>query len=515
MGIVVLLQVMRKLKLLSPAGIARLLSAIRHYGVNAMALLGIAERTYGDALALDDGREALSYTQLLAMSEQLALYLQDACKLGSGMKAGILCKNHASMAKAIFAVSQTGADLILLNAEMGAGQFARVQQEQQFDCLIYDEEVGSYLEQASYNNYQLLSYHNHLPAINTLYQQGKGKEGPLPKLPRRSTGRLLLLTGGTTGKAKQVPHKPSLFEYLNPFATLLDKLGLMERRSVYIATPMYHGYGIAILLLCAAIGKPAYIRPGFDAAQACALIREQQIDMVSVVPLMIARMLAVDPGSLRSLGAIAAGGAELGPKLAADVRAQLGNVLYNLYGTSETGLNLVATPMDLQAAGATVGKPVKGLHIRVMDRHLQPAKAGEVGQISVYKRGSLLRGGASWVGTGDLGYQGDGGYYYLCGRVDDRVVSGGENVYPLEVEQVLLQHPLIADAAVTGVPDEQFGQRLRAYVQLAPHGRLTEDELLAWLRPRLARYQMPREIVWLAQIPYTALGKRDKKQLQG
>ncbi|QQE73503.1 long-chain fatty acid--CoA ligase [Brevibacillus composti] len=295
---------------------------------------------------------------------------------------------------------------------------------------------------------------------------------------------------------------------------LLTRLRLLRCQAAYIATPLYHGYGIAILLLCIALGKKVVLTPGFSPAKACALIQEHAVDIVTVVPTMLAKMLKQDAAALKSLSCIASGGATLSPKLVAEVFGKLGPVLYNLYGTSEAGLNLIATPQDLQAASQTIGKKISSARLQVRDHRGNKLGVGEIGQICIKNRWSMRNWDGSWIETGDLGYRDERGYYFLCGRTDEMIVSGGVNVYPLEVEQMLSQHPLVEDVAVIGVPDEMYGQRLRAFVQPVPHADASAEALLDWLRPRVARHQLPREIVFVDRISYTHAGKRDKKRLR-
>jgi fatty-acyl-CoA synthase len=507
-----LFYVMFKLKLLSPKGVYRLIAAICQYGINVMALLRIAERTYGDRTAIVDEQETVTFRELLSQSERLAVILKRRYVLGPKRKVGLLCRNHVSMAKAIFAVSFTGADLYLLNTEMSADQFKQLADEYELDLVIHDEELTAIVA-SSFAGSRILSCHDRLPAVNTLVHEAKAEQGSL-KRRRMSSGKLMLLTGGTTGKAKRVAHKPSLFHYLPPFAAMLSRMRLAQYRTAYIATPIYHGYGIAILFLCTALGQKVVLTPGFDAAKACRLIRQHHVEVVSVVPLMVHRMLRMNTEDLKSLACIASGGAELNPRLIRDVSSALGGILYNLYGTSEGGLKVIATPQDLQVSVSTIGRRIRGVPLSILDSNSKPVRTGEIGQlcVRVKKRGS----GRSrvWIETGDVGYQDNRGYYYLCGRVDDMVVSAGENVYPIEVERILSLHPAIEDVAVVGIPDEAFGQRLKAVVQLYPGSELSQEALLEWLRARAARYQMPKVIVFVDRISYTHAGKRDKKQLK-
>ncbi|NOV01494.1 AMP-binding protein [Paenibacillus sp. LMG 31457] len=500
-----LIYVLFKIGLLSPLALFRLTSAVYKYGINLMTLLHFSARTYGENIALVDEQETLTYKQLFAQSKELSVVLRGGYQLASGKKVVFLCKNHASLVKAIFAVSLTGADIYLLNTEMSKGQLNNILERHDFDLLVYDEEQSSLLEQSAYTKAKMLSYHDTFPAINNLLSANNYEKY---KRHRTSSGKLVLLTGGTTGNNKEAAHKPSLFNYLDPFSGFLTRLKILNYPTVYIATPIHHGYGVAVLLLFCALGKKVVIHRGFDAEKACRLIREHQVNVVTVVPLMLHKMLKTNADDLKSLSCIASGGAELNPKLVKETLSQLGDVLFNLYGTSEAGLNIIATPQDLTYSAHTIGKKIKGVRLIIADDHKKEVEIGRVGQF-------CIRNGAnSWIETGDLGYLDEKGYYFLCGRTDSMIVSAGENVYPLEVEQVLLTHPQVEDAAVIGIHDEHFGQRLKAFVLLAPHVETTREELFEWLRSRLARFQLPKEIIFVDHLPYTPLGKLDKKLLK-
>jgi len=505
-----LIQVLYQMKLLSPVGLYKLLSAIRKYGMNLMALLGYAGKVYSNRIAIVDERETLNYSQLLSQVEQLAILIQRRYGIQSGHKVGIISKNHACLVKSIFAISQLGADVYLLNVEMSQDQFDHLLVRHDFQLIVYDAEVKSLIESSSYSREKIATYHRYLPAINSLLNADITN---YPQQKRSTMGKLVILTGGTTGQSKAAEHKPFIFNYLNPFVALITRLKLQKYRTVYIATPIYHGYGVAQCLLFTAMGAKIVIRQRFDAAQACALIKEHQVEVVTVVPLMIHRMLKQDVSRLSSLARIVSGSAELDPKLVEEVRGKLGDIVCNLYGTSEAGLNIIATPQDLRLAANTIGRKIQGVKLQILDDNKNEVEAGKIGQLCILNKLSQ-RNGQAWIETGDLGYRDDQGLYYLCGRIDDRIVSAGINVYPMELEQVLNRHPLIEIAAVIGVPDDEFGQRLKAFVQLENNTSMTQEQLLEWLRPRLARYQMPQEITFVSALPYTAVGKLNKKVLK-
>ncbi len=504
-----LFRVLRSIKLLSPLALCRLFSSIHRHGVNLMALLRFSARTYGERVALADERERLTYSELYEEAAALSEELVAKYALGNGRRVGLLCRNHASLVKALFAVSAAGADLYPLNVEMSAGQLKGIVERRPFDLLIADHDLGPLLDRAAYAGHVLWSCHDAEPSVNRLarhrYGHWRGR--------RTSAGRLVLLTGGTTGQPKEALHRPSLFHYLNPFHDFLSRLNILQHQTAYIATPIYHGYGIAVLLLFCAAGKQVVLQQGFDARRACRLIREHQVEVATVVPLMLQRLLRTNAGDLQSLACIACGGAELSPRLVQETRDALGDVLYNLYGTSEAGLLTIADPQDLAGDPRTVGRRITGVRLCVVDERMREAATGQIGQLGLDPGWSRRHRADAWLVTGDMGWRDERGCYYVSGRIDSMIVSGGENVYPLDVEQVLLAHPQVEDAAVVGVCDEQFGQRLRAYVQLAEEAAATEAELLDWLRPRLARYQLPREIRFVAQLPYTPVGKRDRKRI--
>ncbi|MFZ3577807.1 AMP-binding protein [Virgibacillus sp. DJP39] len=506
MKVLKLLYVLYKIRLLSPLGLYRLTAALFRNGTNLLMLLDFAERTYGEKVVLVDEKEKISYKELLSQSEQLSMALKKIHGLRPGQKVGFLCINHASLVKSIFAVARLGSDIYLLNTEMSKKQFNQLQDIHDFDLLIYDPELNTLIEQSSYDKDKVFSYHENLPAINNLLFTSEKL-----KLSRTSASKIVLLTGGTTGKSKEAVHQPSLFNYLNPSLALLSKLNLLKYKTAYIATPIYHGYGIAVFVLCIALGKKVVINNDFKAEKACDLIRKHHVEVVTVVPLMIHKMLNTNTEDLRSLACIASGGAELSPKLVNKVSRELGDVLYNLYGTSEAGLNVIATPDDLKYSPITIGKRISGGQLDVLDKNDNKLGIGMVGELCVKNSWSMRN--SNWIRTGDLGYQDHQGYYFLCGRTDDLVVSAGENVYPIELEQILITHPQIEDVAVIGINDEEFGQRLQVFVHTVEGPNLSKDELFDWLRPRLARFQMPKEIVFVNNMPYTHLGKRDKKRL--
>lgn len=510
MRLIALWKVMYRMKLLTPSGIWKLAAAIRRHGPNVMALLRMSERTYGDVEAAYDGAATVTYRELLTECTGLSAELRRRYSLAAGKKVGLVGRNRLSLVRAIFAVSATGADLYLLNPELSRGQLAAMAKEAGLAVLLFDGEDG--VELSEFAEFAACETLNLVEAMEWLASKKPSDGESVPS--RAASGRIMLLTGGTTGRSKRIPHQPSLLRYLPPFHALLTKLPYLSCRTVYIATPIAHGYGIANLFLFVALGYKICLSPRFDAAAACRLIVAHRVEVATLVPIMLRKMLRHDPGALRSLRCIASGGAELGPKLVEETSNELGDILYNLYGTTEGGLTTIATPPDLKSSAGTIGRVIPGVPLKVLDRNGDELPDGAAGRMCIRADRSLPKSRARWIDTGDIGIREPTGLYKLCGRSDDMIVSGGENVYPADVEQAMQAHPLIEDAAVIGVADELFGQRLIGFVQPVRDAALTASECVEWLRPRVARYQMPREIVVMDELPYTAAGKMDRKRLK-
>ncbi len=499
--------------LLTPKGLFCLLEAILTTGVNLMALLRVAAQLHPHRVAVTDDRDQFSYRQLWQQAESLAVVLQRDYGIQRHQKVAIACRNHGAGIKAIFAISRLGAHTFLFNPEMSADQMGALMERLAIDFYIYDhpndKPIPTWLESFLKQQKALPAYHATDPSIDQL----SSVSTPLKRhLKTVKTGNIVVMTGGTTGQPKPASRKPSIFNFLPPFIALLERVHLDRYQSLYIATPIYHGFGLAALLIGIILGGELYVTRRFDAVQACSLIANYQIQVVTLVPLMLQRMLQQDPVALSSLRCILSGGSALSPTLAQATLEQLGQIIFNLYGTSEAGFCILATPALLSRKPASIGQPVWGVQARIVDDAAQEVGNGQIGRLCIRSAWAVSQ--KNWIETGDLAYQDAAGNIFLCGRVDDMIVSGGENVYPIELENMLLQHPDVDAAVVFGIPDAEFGQRLKAVVVKKQDTMLNSALLQDWLKPRVARYQMPAAIAFRDDLLYTALGKPDRKKLR-
>ena len=505
-----LLQKLYRVRLLTVGGLARFVGSVFGEGVNLMALLGAAAKLHNEKIALVDEREEISYKDLYRQAQRLANALASDYQLTARQKTAFVCRNHTALVTALFAVSRLGADIYLLNPEMSQTQFDQVCERHQFDLIIYDSEVSGLIVNLPVKIKAIASY-DHSPSIQNLAKTGSAKSA---KLKKTRPGNLVVLTGGTTGQPKAARRKPSVFNFLNPFFALLVKLDLDVYKTAYIATPAYHGFGLASVLMSLILGIKMFLLTRFDAQTGCELIAKHNIEIVTLVPLMLHKMTDTDAAALNSLRCIISGGARLNPTLVEQTFEKLGDKLFNLYGTSEAGFSIMATPADLRYNNGTIGKKINGVGLKVLDSNNNEVGDGTIGRICLKSKWSIGDAGKVWVETGDMGFRDRHGYYFLAGRTDEMIVSAGENVYPVELETLLIKHPEVEQVAVIGIPDQVFGQRLKAFVVLTANSNLNESQIISWLAAgRAARFQMPASVVLMADLPVTSLGKPDKKAL--
>lgn len=507
----------------SPVATARWLRLAHRQGANLSTLVAWHACRTPAAPAVIDDQGTLSHGELERRSRHLAGYLQSRHGLGPGRSLGILCRNHRGFVVALLAGSRLGADLVFLNTDFPGPQLAQVLERHAFTTLIHDAEFSGVLDSAGYRGPRITAGPGTEMTSGTRIESATAcRIEPAPGRVR--PGRLVLLTSGTTGTPKGAPRQPKPLSLLGPAVSLLGLTPLQPGKPLLVAPPLFHGFGLAFGITALVLGMPLVLQHRFDPEQTLALIDRHRVQVAVAVPVMLQRILDL-PGPvlarawMDSLAGMLAAAAPLGGPLATRWMDRFGDRLYNLYGSSEAGFGTLATPADLRAAPGTVGSPPLGVRLRILGTEGQELPPGAIGHIAI-RSGMLFEGYVGggdkqrWQGylnTGDLGHVDAGGHVYVDGREDDMIVSGGENVFPQEVADTLLAHDGVADAAVFGVPDEEFGQRLKAFV--VPRTALDDADLKAWLKTRIARYKVPREIIFLENLPRNPGGKVLKREL--
>ncbi|MFJ6677093.1 AMP-binding protein [Actinosynnema sp. NPDC091369] len=467
-----------------------------------------AARHHPEAIAVIDETGPCTYAELRERSTAVARALH-AAGIGAGQVVAVLCRNHRDPVEAMLACARLGARVLLLNTGFAAPQLADVVRRERVVALVHDADFAPVLVEVPPAVTRLRT-----DDFDALVGSAPDREPPRPARP----GSVVLLTSGTTGTPKGA-HR----ELRSAFAAVdfLDRVPLRTREVTLIAAPVFHGIGFAHLVLGLALGSAVVLTRRFDARRTVELAARHRATALMLVPTMLRRILDLGPLELEShdlsaLRVVLSSGADLPASLAAEATRRFGDVVYDLYGSTEVAVATVATPEDLRAAPGTVGRPPRTCRVAVYDeRGRRIAEPGVVGRVFV---GSGLRfsgysgGGGKdtidgLVGTGDLGHFDGHGRLFVVGREDDMIVSGGENVYPGEVENLLATHYQVRESVVLGVPDPEFGQRLRAFVVPVPGARVDPEELKLFVRDRLARHKVPREVVLMTSLPRTETGK--------
>jgi fatty-acyl-CoA synthase len=504
----------------------RMGAAVRREGMTVAAGFAIASQRCPDRTGLIDELGTLTWRELDQHSDALAAALQ-ALPGGEPKSIGIMARNHRGFVESLIAANRIGAEVLLLNTSFAGPALAEVVARENVDAIIYDEEFSPTISQALKDRpdaARIVAWSDDPGAqATTVTGLIDGHSGQRPSPPAR-TPKMILLTSGTTGSPKGAKHSGGGPETIKG---ILDRTPWRAEEVTVLVAPMFHAWGFSQLVISALMACTVVTRRKFDPEATLALVDEYQATGLCVVPVMFDRIVDLPDDVLakysgRSLRIAAASGSRMRPDVVTRFMDRFGDVIYNNYNATEAGMIATATPADLRAAPDTAGRPADGTDIRILDADFRELPTGEVGTIYVrnstqfdgYTSGTTKDFHDDYMSSGDVGYLDDTGRLFVVGRDDEMIVSGGENVYPIEVEKILAAHRDVAEAAVLGVDDEQYGQRLVAFVVLDRGAAATPDDLKAHVRENLANYKVPRTITVLDELPRGSTGKIVRRELQ-
>jgi acyl-CoA synthetase (AMP-forming)/AMP-acid ligase II len=503
----------------------RSLAALRRWGPSSPAAYAGGAIRFPDRAAIIDDRGTLTFAEVHRRTNALAHALAD---VGIGEEAGvaIMCRNHRGFVEATVACAKLGAGALYLNTMFAGPQIADVLAREAPAAVIYDEEFAELVAEGAAERERFVAWSEPGATVSApTLEQLIAAADTSDLRPPADKGRVVILTSGTTGAPKGASRKQP--DTLEPAAALFSKIPLKARETTVIAAPLFHSWGYAHFTLGLALSATLVLRRRFDPEETLRAVSQHRATTLAVVPVMLQRILDLGPETLarydtRCLKIIAVSGSLLPGDLATRAMDAFGDVLYNLYGSTEVAWATIATPEDLRAAPGTAGRPPIGTVVKLLDGDGREVPAGERGRIFVANEmmfdGYTGGGGKEVVGglmsTGDVGHFDGDGRLFVDGRDDEMIVSGGENVFPREVEDLLAAHESIEEAAVVGVPDDEFGQRLKAFVVLRDGAKLSERAAQAYVKANLAAYKVPREVVFLKELPRNATGKVLKRELQ-
>lgn len=515
---------------MSPGAMGKAANAIFRWDFLPAGLLGIAAARDPHHTAIIDDGGSLTYSELNGRSNALARALKHG-NIRERSRIGILARNHRGFVMTLCAHGRLGTDLILLNTGAAAEQTLAVIREQKLDFLFIDEEFANQLPEdfddcpvaiSWFDDYKDTSaVREGWTSIEEMLKTAPPANWPgaeLKQRPRR--GRVIILTSGTTGTPKGAK-RPEPTSWM-PASSIMSRIPLRKHRPAFLAAPFFHTWGFATIQLCIALRSTMIMRRHFDPVESLRLIEAHAPHTIFLVPTMLQRMMEKLPDdydlSANALKVIASCGSAIPEAIVKKTLERVGPVLYNQYGSTEVSWATIATPKELKENPTTAGRAPLGTRVKILDEDGRELPEGETGRIFV-GNGMLYEGytrpGADkevidgMVCTGDLGRM-EAGQLYISGREDDMIVSGGENVFPRQTEDVLSELEGVRECAVAGVPDERFGQALVAWVvrdKTDAGQALTNEDIRNYVKARLAKFSVPRETVFMDELPRNAVGK--------
>ena len=470
--------------------------------------------------AVVDERRGLTFRELDDRANRLANALTEL-GVGTGTPVGLMCRNHGGLIESMVALAKLGATTLLFNSGLSPAQVSAVVAEQGPALLLADQEFLDREPDLPASTQAVTTWTDDgASGLAELIATGDPARRPVPNRP----GRTVVMTSGTTstpkGARRPQPHG------LSEAASLLSVLPLRTGERMMVTAPIFHTWGLAALQLGMALHAELVLERRFDPEQTLRAIAEKRVTTLIAVPVMLQRILDL-PAEVKarydtsSLRVVAYSGSAMPAGRITQFLDEFGPVLYGLYGSTEASWAAVATPADLAAAPTTAGRPPLGTRIGILDDDGRPVPRGGVGQICVgngmhfegYTNGTGTAMFGDLMATGDRGRLDAQGRLHVVGRSDDMIVSGGENVFPRPVEDAIAAMPEVADVAVCGVPDEQFGHRFAAYVVLHDGAALTTEALVHRLRDELPRFSIPRDVHFLDTLPRNPTGKVLRRDL--
>jgi len=532
--------------LLRPVPPTRLVAAgaaIRHWGVNYAGGFAASAARHPDRACVIDPSGTLTWRQVDMRSDAIANALAQQ-GVGNGTVVGLLCRNHAGFVVAAAALSKLGATVLLANTGFAGPQLREVLKREGASLVVCDAEfiplVTGHPTDAGTGpdtgpdagpdadpdgiTIVVADQHSTTSGMTTLAELATAGTPQRPPAPQRA-GRMIILTSGTTGTPKGAPRPQSTG--LDTASAMLERIPYRDGDVTVLAAPLFHAWGFANMGLAVLLGSTMVLRPRFDPATTLADVATHKARVLVAVPVMLQRMCDLPDDEIArhdtsTLQAVVLSGSALPGALATRWMDTFGDNLFNLYGSTEVGWGTIATPDDLRADPSTAGRPPLHTSVRILDDHGRPVPTGTTGRIFVgsslmfdgYTNGGNKEIIDGHMSTGDTGRIDAAGRLQVEGRSDDMIVSGGENVFPREVEELIERMNGVSEAVVVGVPDDEFGSRLKAFVVHAPGGtNPTDDDIRQHVAANLARFKVPRDVVFIDELPRNATGKVLRAQL--
>ena len=465
-----------------------------------------------EAVALIDDEGALTWSSLAERTRRLANALLEVASEGD--RVAFMLRNGRENVECYAACGLAGMAAVPLNTWSSRDEVQHIVDTQSAKVIVADREFAAAVDGTGPDVWWTGddgSYDVRLRAAAPTVPPGRGGN------------RIVTHTSGTTGKPKGAERGATGAAALGGFIGFLEKVPLRRDDVFFIAPPLFHQFAQGMMASALILGTTIVLRRRFDPEDFLSTAVAERVTAAALLPVMLKRIADVEGRPpVPQLRLAVVSGSALPEALRKRATRRLGDVFYDLYGSTEAGFATIATPEDQRHKPGSVGRSGRGAQVLIVDDQGEPLPPGEVGSIRVisslafegYTGADTARDASAGVDIGDVGYLDEDGYLFVTGRIDDMIVSGGENIFPSEVEGVLEDHPDLADCAVVGVDDEEFGQVLHAFVVARDGVNLTADDVASFVRTRLARYKTPKHVTFVDELPRNAAGKVLKTELK-
>ena len=498
-----------------------------------MDVIAMHAQAMPDGVALIDGDRRWSWRELLERRDRLAGAL-GRLGIAHGEHVIIYSRNSPEFLLVAAAARAVGAIPVPMNHRLVADEVAYILDHSDASAVFVDDTFLPRLEEVRAGAGKVRRWivmggarPPWAERLEELIATGSA-EAPAAETAQ-GLGGSMIYTGGTTGRPKG-----ALRGAVDPQVSLrlMDALDLAVAGHVHlVAGPLYHSAPFSFAYLTHVFGGTVVVMRKFDPEDALAAIARHRITSTFMAPTLVKRIVDLPEAVKRrhdvsSMKVLVVAGAPCPMRVKEEATTLFGPAFYEFYGSTELGLNTVLRPEDVLRKPGSCGRAAPGIEIALLDDDGHPVPRGRPGELHVRRFPGMFDGyykdptattatqRGEWLTVGDVAWMDDEGFYYICDRKRDMIISGGVNIYPAEIEDVLHRHPAVEDVAVFGVPDPDWGERVHAAVQLRPGSTLTADELGAWARERMADYKVPREVSVHTDFPRDDAGKLIKRQLR-
>jgi fatty-acyl-CoA synthase len=479
----------------------------------------------GDKPAIHDRDGTFSFAELEMRANRGARLMQSFGLRGKD-RVAMLLRNGHEMVELALAAQKMGYVACPLNTWAKPKELHVTLESSGAKLLIYDTAHADQVEKVAPPRMKMLFVGDPGKALDgsLSYEEllDEQSDAAIPPLTRdRGSAQVIIHTSGTTGKPKGAARDSSAAG-VSALANVMEVVPYTRDDVIFCPAPMFHSFGLMTVTFATGLGATLILPDRFDAEGSLEHIERYSATAASFVPVMLRRIVRLEDDvkkayDLSSLRIVLASGSALSPELRRTVCEVFGPVLHDLYGSTEAGWVAIAGPKDIEAHPDSVGKPVAGIDVRILDGDRKEVSTGETGEIFIksnvvfegYTSGDEKEAVDGYMSIGDLGHLDDEGYLYVEGRADDMVVVGGENIYPIEVEEVIQSVEGISEASVLGIDDEEYGKILVAFYE----GKADPDKVEARCKDELASYKVPKHFVQLDELPRTSTGKVVKREL--